>query len=426
MTESIALEQLMLAERYERHFGSGRASLGRMIGDLTEVVSSGAWITLADGRRVLDFGGYGVYLLGHAHPVVVDAVCDQVRRHPMASRVFMEPVSAQAAEALAGVTPPGLDLVHFVNSGAEATECALKLARAHGKTALVTTRNGFHGKTMGALSVTAKAVYQERFRPLLPEVTDVPYGNLTELESALALTAGKGCFIVEPVQGEGGVQIPPAGYLRGAQDLCRRHGATFVVDEIQTGLGRLGTWWGVDPEEIRPDLLLVGKGLSGGVVPIAAVVATAEAYEPFAKDPYLHTSTFAGSPIACAAAHATVTVMVEQDLPARAASLGAQLLTRMRSIVARQGAGRVLEVRGRGLLIGIQMASAGLVGELFLNLLDQGVLGNHSLNAAAVLRLTPPAILSDGEVEAFLAAFEAALGDLTIPPPSLEGAPCAT
>ncbi|MDQ1535667.1 MAG: putrescine aminotransferase [Actinomycetota bacterium] len=406
----------VLADRYQRHFGSGRASMGRMIGDLTEVESSGAWVTVSSGRRILDFGGYGVYLLGHRHPAVVEAVCEQLQRHPMASRVFMEPVSAAAASALAEVTPGDLNLVHFVNSGAEATECALKLARAHGKTALITTRNGFHGKTFGALSVTSKSIYQQPFRPLLPDVTDVKFGDLDELENALRRTEGRGCFIVEPVQGEGGVQVPPPGYLSEVSELVWRYDGLLVVDEIQTGLGRLGSWWGIDGENVVPDLLLVGKGLSGGVIPVAAVVATKKAYEPFARDPYLHTSTFAGSPVACAAAQAAITVIREENLPARAATLGTQLLHGIQDAVARYGAGRVVEVRGRGLLIGLEMASPGLVGELFLNLLDEGVLANHSLNAAGVLRLTPPAILTPDEVEIFLRALESALMDLTLAP----------
>ncbi|MCL2533722.1 MAG: aminotransferase class III-fold pyridoxal phosphate-dependent enzyme [Nocardiaceae bacterium] len=414
MSTGVALDPGVLGDRYRTHFGSGRAALGRLIGDLAEVESSGAWITVSDGRRVLDFGGYGVYLLGHRHPSVVEAVCAQMRRHPMASRVFLDPVSAGAAAALAEVTPGDLDLVHFVNSGAEATECALKLARAHGKTAVITTRGGFHGKTLGALSVTANAVLQQPFRPLLPHVMEVAFGDPEELEVALHVAGGHGCFIVEPVQGEGGVNVPPPGYLRAAADLCRRYDAMLIVDEIQTGLGRLGSWWGVDTEGVTPDLLLVGKGLSGGVMPIAAVVATPEAYAPFSRDPYLHTSTFAGSPAACAAAHAAIDVIRDEDLPGRAAELGDHLLAGIRTAVDRHGGGRVTQVRGRGLLLGLEMATSGLVGELFLNLLERDILANHSLNAADVLRLTPPAILTAEEVERFLCAFTEALADLTL------------
>ena len=412
MTSVAPPNALGVHELYRRHFGPGRASVGRMIGGMVEVDSHGPWLATADGGAYLDFGGYGVYLLGHRHPDVVAAVHRQLDRHPMASRVFQEPVTAAAAAALASVTPGDLDLVHFVNSGAEAVEAGLKLARAHGRNALVTTRNGFHGKTLGALSVTAKAVFQDPFRPLLPDVTEVAYGDLSELDAALSTVAGRGCFIVEPVQGEGGVNIPPPGYLRGAADLCRRHGAMFVADEIQTGLGRLGTWWGVDVENVVPDILLVGKILSGGVVPVAAMVATAAAYAPFAKDPYVHTSTFAGSPLACAAAAAVVEVLRRDDLPGRAARLGTRLLAGIEAAVAKAGLSHRVQVRGRGLLIGLEFADPGRVGALFLNLLDRGVLANHSLNSSHVLRFTPPAILGDTEVDRFLAILAEALADL--------------
>ena len=392
------------------HQGSGRASLGRLLGGMAEVSSEGAWVHTHDGRRYLDFGGHGVYLLGHRHPAVTAAVRRQLETHPMSTRVFFEPVAIEAAAELASVTPPGLDLVHFVNSGAEATEAALKLARAHGKTQLVTTHLGFHGKTLGALSVTARRLYQDPFEPLLPGVTVVPYGDPVALETALAAVAGRGCFIVEPVQGEAGVVVPPPDYLAKAAELCRRYDSLLIVDEIQTGLGRLGSWWGVDTAGVVPDLLLVGKVLSGGVVPVSAVVTTEDIYKPFAKDPYLHSSTFAASPIACAAALAAVRAVRDEDVVARAATIGEQLLDAVGDVMSHVGTERV-EVRGRGLLIGIEFDEPGLVGELYLNLVDRGVLVNHSLNSPTVLRLTPPAILSPAEVEFFKTVYAEAVAE---------------
>jgi putrescine aminotransferase len=397
---------------YRRHLGHGLAAVGQLLGGMVEVESQGVWITVQDGRRYLDFGGYGVFILGHRHPVVVDAVHRQIDRHPLATRVFLEPLTAAAAAALAGTTPDGLDLVHFVNSGAEATEAALKLARAHGKTALITTRSGFHGKTLGALSVTANPTYQTPFEPLLAHVA-VDYGSLDQMAEALVEADGRGCVIVEPVQGEGGVVVPPAGYLRGVADLCREHGALLIVDEIQTGLGRLGSWWGVEAEGVVPDVLLAGKGLSGGVVPVAAMVATAEAYAPFSEDPYLHTSTFAGSPLACAAAQAAVQVIRDEDLVERAASLGRRLLDGIRDICVRLGLDGHVDVRGRGLLIGVEFPDPGEVGEVLLKLLEEGVLANHSLNASRVLRFTPAAVLEDADITVFLSAFSKAMAVLS-------------
>jgi putrescine aminotransferase len=397
-----------VVDLYLRHIGAGRAVMGRVMGGMAEISSEGCWIHTDDGRRFLDFGGYGVFLLGHRHPAVVAAVHRQLDTHPLASRVFLEPVAARAAQALARHTPPGLDYVHFVNSGAEATETALKLARAHGRNAVITTRKGFHGKTLGALSVTANPLYQEPFQPLVPDVTQVEYGDVDDLARALADRRDRACVILEPVQGEAGVRIPAPGYLSRVAALCRDHGALLVVDEIQTGMGRLGTWWGVDTEGVRPDVLLVGKGLSGGVVPVAAIAATKEAYAPFSSDPYLHTSTFGASPIACAAALATVETMEREDIVARAAALGARVLAGVRAACAPHR-GLVREVRGRGLLIGIEFTAEQAVGELLLELIARDVLVNHSLNSTRVLRLTPPAVADEAALGRFLTTFAEAL-----------------
>ncbi len=394
---------------YRRHFGGGRAAVGQFLGGLVEIASHGAWIEVDDGRRYLDCGGYGVFILGHRHPRVVDAVHRQLDRRPLASRTLLDPVAAEAAAALAQVSPGDLDLVHFVNSGAEATETALKLARAHGKTTVITTRSGFHGKTLGALSVTANPTYQDPFRPLLPGVVAVGYGDLEQMSAALSATNGTAAVIVEPVQGEGGVVLPPAGYLHGVARLCRANDALLIVDEIQTGMGRLGTWWGIETDGVVPDMLLVGKGLSGGVVPVAALVASPQAYAPFAADPYLHTSTFAGSPLACAAAKTAIDTIRDERIVDRAALLGRRLLAGMRQICDRQRPHGLVEVRGRGLLIGIEFADPGAVGELALQMLERGVLSCLSLNSARVLRFTPPAVLDELDIEYFFHAFSAAL-----------------
>jgi putrescine aminotransferase len=396
---------------YRRHVSSGRARFAELTGGAVEVSSSGSTVVTADGREYLDCGGYGVFLLGHRHPAVVAAVVDQVQRHPMATRLLLEPTVARAAATVASVTPAGLDRVHFVNSGAEATEAAIKLARALGRRTLVSTTGGFHGKTMGALGLTANELYQAPFRPLLPGVHHVPFGDADALREVLAATPDA-CVVVEPVQGEGGVVLPPPGYLTAVADACADAGALFVLDEVQTGLGRLGTWWGADREGVRPDVLLVGKGLSGGVVPVAAMVATDEAYTPFDRDPFLHTSTFAGSPIAMAAAAAAVTTIRDEDLVERARVLGERLLAGLREVFADCGL-LVRDVRGAGLLIGIEFTDPGVAGAFVLDLLERGMLVNHSLNAHRVVRLTPPAVLTDAEADRVLEEMAGAAAVLT-------------
>lgn len=389
---------------YRRHVSRGRARVAELTGGLVEVSSSGSTVVDSAGREYLDCGGYGVFLVGHRHPAVVAAVVEQVQRHPLATRLLLEPTVARAAATLASVTPEGLDYVHFVTSGAEATEAAIKLARAHGRRRLVATTGGFHGKTMGALGLTANETYQAPFRPLLPDVVHVPFGDADALGDALT---PESCVVVEPVQGEGGVVVPPAGYLAEVARRCSAAGAMLVLDEVQTGLGRLGSWWGADRDGVRPDVLLVGKGLSGGVVPVAAMVATAGAYRPFGDDPFLHTSTFAGSPIAMAAATAAVTTIRDEGLVERARVLGERLLGDLTAALAPCG-GPVREVRGAGLLIGIELADPGTALDLVLDLLERGVLVNHSLNAHGVVRLTPPAVLTDAEADRLVETVAAA------------------
>ncbi|MEV0679096.1 aspartate aminotransferase family protein [Actinosynnema sp. NPDC050436] len=390
-------------EIYRRHLSSGRALISEFTGGHVESTATGARVRTQQDE-FLDCGGYGVFILGHRHPRVTAAVVEQIHRNPMSTRLLLEPTAAVAAEALVEVAPPGLQRVHFVNSGAEAVEAAIKFARAAGRTRLISAIGGYHGKTTGALSLTARPVYQDRFRPLLPDVAHVPYGDIAALAEALA-AGGPACVVVEPVQGEGGVVIPPQGYLLAVERLCREHGALFVLDEIQTGLGRLGHWWGADREGTTPDVLLVGKNLSGGVIPVAAVLATDEVYEPFSQDPLLHTSTFAASPVAMVAASTSIAVLRDEDLVTRAGQLGAVIVDRLREVFDQHAPHLPTEVRGAGLLIGVEPPTPHVAGDLVLELYNRRVLVNHSLNAGGVLRLTPPAVLTDADLEWLFTAF---------------------
>jgi putrescine aminotransferase len=402
-----AVDARAVIDDMRRHVSTGRASLAELIGGHVEVRSYASKVVDARGHEFLDCGGYGVFILGHCHPRVVAAVREQIERHPLATRLFAEPRQAQAAAALAARAPDGLERVHFVNSGAEATEAAIKIARTHGKRHLVTMTHGFHGKTLGALSVTAQEVYQAPFRPLLPDVTQVAFGDAAALAGALE-AFDDCCVILEPVQGEGGVISPPPGYLTEVQALCRSHGAFFVLDEIQTGLGRLGSWWGADAEGIVPDVMLVGKGLSGGVVGVAAAIATPEAYAVLDRDPFLHTSTFAGAPLAMAAACATLEVIEEEDVVERARVLGDRLLGEISALDAFAAGGPVTEVRGRGLLVGIEFAQPHHAAELVLELLDRRVIVNSALNNNNVVRLTPPAVMDESDMQWLLEALNQA------------------
>ncbi|MFD5749815.1 aspartate aminotransferase family protein [Streptomyces sp. NPDC127033] len=399
-----------LIDLHRKHLGRGRSQLAALFGSLVEDSASGARVTTTDGQEFLNCGGYGVFFAGAGHPRVVEAVRRQAERQALSTRLFLDPAVGLAAQALTSVAPAGLDRVHFSGSGAEATETAVKLARAHGRRRLISMENGYHGKTVGALSLTAKSFYQDPFRPLLPDVTHVPFGDVPALAEALRSTGeGEACVVVEPVQSEAGVIMPPPGYLAEVAALCREHRALLVVDEVMTGLGRLGAWWGSELAGVRPDMLLVGKALSGGVMPVSAVLATPEVFEPFDTDPFLHTSTYSGAPIAMAAVRATVEVIRDEGLVDRAAVTGARLLGALRAIAAERAPRLVREVRGAGLLIGVELDNASMAGELLLEMVDRHVVVNHSLNAHPVVRLTPPATLTPAEEAELLTAFDDSL-----------------
>jgi putrescine aminotransferase len=393
------MDRDVVLAQYTRHVSSSLANIARLVSSPVELAAQGTTVHGSDGRSYLDCGGFGVFLLGHCHPTVVAAVRRQLERNPLATRLFLNPELAQAAEDLAGVAPTGLDHVFLTNSGSEATELGLKLARLNGRTRVVAMTGGFHGKTLGALSVTGRAQYRDPFEPLLPQVDFVPFGDLEALDVALAVDPGRSVVLLEPVQAEGGVRIPPAGYLQAVRAACTAHGALLVVDEIQSGLGRLGAWWGTDLAGVVPDVLLTGKVLGGGVMPVGGVIATDEVFAPLDADPLLHSSTFAGNPLASVAVSATIDVLRSEGLVERAARLGPEVLAMTRAAVERHCPHLVVEARGVGLLVGIEFVTAEAATEFLIALLDQGVIPSYSLNSSNVLRLTPPAVLTSTDLQ---------------------------
>ncbi|MFF2806602.1 aspartate aminotransferase family protein [Streptomyces sp. NPDC058000] len=380
------------------HVNRGHSRIASLLGLPLEVRSAGALVYDEQDTPHLDCGGYGVFLLGHRHPDVVDAVVGQLGRHPLSTRALVEPNMAYAAQALTSVAPAGLQYAFFVNSGAEAVELAMKLARANGCRRVIAAEGGFHGKTLGALSVTGNHRYRTGLEPLLPGVEFVPFGDVDTLRAVLGSDTTRACVLLEPVQAEGGVRIPPVGYLREVREVCEEFHALLVMDEIQSGLGRLGSWWGCDEEGVCPDVLTTGKVLSGGVVPVAATLATAEVYEVLNRDPLFHSSTYGGNPLATVAAATTIEVLRRDRLVEQARGLGSQLLPQITGALAAAGPHAIREVRGRGLLIGIEFTSEALAGLFLTHMLRERVLTSYTLNASRVIRLTPPAILESDHI----------------------------
>lgn len=400
----ITVDRQTVLNQYKNYLNTGYGQLAEVMGLPVEVYSEGAMVFDENGNEYLDCGGYGVFIMGHRHPVVIDAVRQQLDRHPMATRTFLNAEMGSAAEVLVKAAPKGIEKVFFVNSGAEATELGLKLAKLSGKTRLISTKGGFHGKTCGALSVTGKAGFREPFGALLPNVEFIEYGSLEALQAALCNFKGDAIVIVEPVQGEAGVIIPPSGYLLGVRQLCDQFAATMIVDEIQTGLGRLGHFWGVDQEGVCPDLMLVGKALSGGVVPCGAVLGKPEYFDPLDKDPLLHSSTFAGTPLAMAAAKASIEVIRSEMLPKRAQLLGEKLMLGLRNTFGFHCNRMVKDIRGKGLMIAMEFHESHHAWDCMLRMIEHRVIMSTSLNQHHTIRFTPPAIFSERELGWFMHA----------------------
>ena len=321
-------------ENYKNYVNPPLARVMKISGSPVEVRASGSTIWDAAGKSYLDFaGGYGVFTLGHSHPRVVAAVRAQLELMSLSGKTMFNVLLGRAAKRLAELAPGDLQISFWCNSGTEAIEGAIKLARAAtGRTKIVSTINAFHGKTMGALSVSGREAFQTPFQPLLEGFARVPYGELDGLDEALQDAAA---FVVEPVQGEGGVNVPPDGYLRAVRDACDRSGALFVADEVQTGFGRCGYRFGVDREGVVPDVMTLAKGLSGGVIPVGAFISRPDIWNrAFGKAPLVHTSTFGGSELACAAALAAMDVLEEDRLVDNARERGAQLAAGARTIAA--------------------------------------------------------------------------------------------
>ncbi|MEW5506639.1 aspartate aminotransferase family protein [Pseudomonas antarctica] len=404
-----AADAEQIDQYFRQHVNSGYARLASLMNLPIEHASRGVYIYDSQGRQYLDAGGYGVFFLGHGHPVVVEAVTRQLQQNALASKLLLNPQQALAAQALAARCPGNLDYVFFCNSGAEATEAGLKLARLNGCRRTLSTLGGFHGKTLGALAVTGRESYREPFSGLLSESVFVPFGDSAALEQQLLASPEKACVILEPIQAEAGVILPPPGYLTRVRELCDQYSAVLIIDEIQSGLGRTGHWWACDQEQVVPDIMLVGKSLSGGCVPVSAMVASAAIYAPFNRNPTVHTSTFGANPLAMAAVQATLQVMVQEDLVARARLMGQDLHARFSALLQRMGLAEHVTLRSAGLLLGFEFSDASIAANMVMALIEQHIIVCHSLNDHRVVRLTPSPLLTAQDCNWLIEGFAQAL-----------------
>ena len=390
----------------------------------------GAELHVADGRTILDFlSGYGVHNAGHNHPRIIAALHEELeRRGPAMLQSHVADTAGELAERLSKLAGGGLEKVFFCSSGSEGVEAAIKFSRAHtGRSGLLSARGAFHGLTCGALSLMSDPFWSKGFGPMLPGAEQVPFGDIPSLEAALA-TKKFAAFIVEPVQGEGGVILPPAGYLETAQSLCRRYGSLLVADEVQTGMYRTGRFLASHHFNIQPDIVVIAKALSGGLIPVGAVLMTDAIYDSVygsLKRSIVHTSTFSENGLAMRAGLATLDVLESEKLGDRATEMGEYLRTQLRA--ALHGCDVVKDVRGIGLMNGIEFQAPrkldlrlyfetfrkihpAAFGQMLVRRMfrESQILTQISGNNFVVLKAAPPLVVTRVQVDQFVDGVTAA------------------
>jgi putrescine aminotransferase len=370
------------------------------------------------GNEFIDcLGGFGIYTAGHRNPEIIKAVQAQLNRYTLHSQELLDPLRAYLAKLLSMCTPGDLKYAFFCNGGAEAVEMALKLARlASGNNYFISTVNSFHGKSLGAVSVTGKGVYRKPYLPLIQGVQHVEFGNANAAEAAIKNLIAVGetvaAMIVEPIQGEAGIVIPPDDYLKKLRDICDRYGVLLILDEIQTGMGRTGTLWACEGYGIVPDILVFGKAFGGGVMPITGIIARPQLWTDDLKDnPWiLGSPTFGGNPLACAAAIASLKFIIENDIPEKIAEKGAYLLEKLKELQKKHPI--LVDIRGKGLLIGLEYPTPQIGWAVSKGLFKRGIMTGGTLNNAKVNRIEPPGIIAYRTIDTIISKLDETLSEV--------------
>jgi putrescine aminotransferase len=371
---------------------------------------SGSCFRDVNGKAYIDcLGGFGIYNVGHRHPKVLKAVQDQLNRQALHSQDLLDPLRAMLAKILERITPGDLKYSFFTNSGTESVEAALKLVKMYSdRTTIISTTRAFHGKSLGSLSATAKGMFRKPFLPLIPGFRHLPFGDIEMMRKTFETCAMVGedvaAVLLEPVQGEGGIILPPPNYLREVRELCDQYGALLVFDEVQTGMGRTGKMFAADVYQVVPDILCLAKAFGGGIMPAGAVIAKEKVFQSFFSNPFMHTTTFGGNPLACAAAIATIDVLIEENLPARAAEVGGYFLAELKKAAAGHE-DKIMEIRGIGLMIGIEFHQDEVGYEVAKGMFDEGILVAGTLINSKTIRVEPALTIAIEEVDQVVQTF---------------------
>ncbi|HEX9697133.1 MAG TPA: aminotransferase class III-fold pyridoxal phosphate-dependent enzyme [Actinomycetota bacterium] len=407
---------------FDDHFTPGLTRYRKSVteaGDFAAIewTGDGSIVVDAKGREWIDcLGGFGIYSLGIRHPEIVAAVRAQLDRNPMPTQELLDPFKAMLCALLAEIAPGDITNVFVANSGTEAVEGAMKIARvSSGRPGFVVAEAAFHGKTLGALSLMGKEAFRTTVEPLLGPVWRVPFGDAAAVDAILrAHAADVAAVVMEPIQGEAGAVVPPDDFWPSLRALCDRYGVLLIADEVQTGLGRTGRLWGVDHWDIAPDIITSAKALGGGVMPIGAVAGRAGIWKALEPNPFLHTSTFGGNPLACAAAIASIHVILRDRLWERAEKTGARFTAALTDLADRYP--RVLTgVRGKGLLLGMMFPDHETGYKVASGLFRRGVLVAGTQVSATTIRIEPALTIPDDLVDETIGRLDETLAELDRP-----------
>lgn len=398
-----------IVEKYRKYVNPALAQLMKFGGyGSVEWTGDGVYITDTKGEKYLDaLAGYGVFSLGHRHPRILEAVKRQMDQMPLSTRQFFTAPMAELAEQMAAVAPGDLQYSFFCHSGTEAVEGALKCARiSSGKSDIIFTTNAFHGKTMGSLSAGGREVYRTKVEPLVPGFHKVQWGDLEPLIATM--DEHTAAVIIEPVQGEGGINPAPAGYMEGVRKACDERGVLMIVDEVQTGFGRTGKMFAIEHAGVSPDIMCVAKALGGGITSTAAFMGTPDVWDRlFKENPTIHTTSIVNL-AAMAAGLETLKVIEEEGLVANAEAMGKRSLQGMKAVMA-EFPDMVTEVRGLGLMVGVQFAEKDFGLLTIAGLANRRIIAGYTLSNPNVIRVEPPLIINAAQVDDIVEAFRGAL-----------------
>jgi putrescine aminotransferase len=403
-------------ENFENHINKGFLEYRKSVTEteglaLTDWTGQGSILKDVLGREFIDMlGGFGLYSPGIRHPKIVAAAKAQIDRSPQYSQEMLDPLRAHLAKVIAKLTPGDIQYGFFANSGTEAVDGAMKLAKMYtGKRGFISTLKAFHGKSLGALSLLGKATFREPVGQLLEGVRHVPFGDADAVEAQIiaAQEVGDGiaAVIAEPIQGEAGAIVPPEDYWPRLREICDKYGVLLIADEVQTGFGRTGKLFGVDHWNVTPDIMCFGKALGGGVIAMSGFFASAKLWKVLEPNPFIHTTTTGGNPVACAAALAQISVLLEEDLAGQAAEKGEYIKLKLAEL-QKSYPDILKDVTGRGLLLGMVFDDDAVGFKVVSSLFNRGILISGTLNNSSVVRIEPALNIPYELIDQFLIELE--------------------